>query len=450
MHFPKKYYIIGGIILACSLIVIPLIVIPLSGVLNQKQSTTNKQKQQKQQEITGLAPHNPIAIDLQIPQQGATPKADNNQENAKSTGASTPPASQYPQMYLTAASGATQYYVSPSGSDSNSGSQASPFATIQKAAQVVKPGSLVHVLPGVYTQIITINTSGTANARITFLSDTKWAAQIKTTGSKVPWTTDADYIDIIGFDITSDGARDGLVNYGSYTRTLANHIHDIPGICDTTGGSGMTDNGYTSHDNDIIGNVVNNIGSSYPELCQYVHAIYHSNARGHILNNIAFDNAGVGINLWHAATDTVVANNLVFNNKQHGISIGTNTDNTNGNDGDNFVVANNIIIYNALYGVRERIGVGSHDQFTNNIVYGNGKAAFGDENGNWPSASGSKDTNTITTDVRFKMYKADGTGDYHLQVGSPAINGGTTLGAPSYDYDGTPRQGGIDIGPFQP
>jgi hypothetical protein len=41
----------------------------------------------------------------------------------------------------------------------------------------------------------------------------------------------------------------------------------------------------------------------------------------------------------------VVANNLVFNNKQHGISIGTNTDNTNGNDGDNFIVANNIIIY---------------------------------------------------------------------------------------------------------
>jgi hypothetical protein len=353
-------------------------------------------------------------------------------------------------MYLTAASGSSQLYVSPSGSDSNSGSQASPFATIQKAAQAAKPGTIVHVLPGVYTQPVTVKNSGSANARITFLSDTKWAAQIKTTGSTVPWTTDADYIDIIGFDITSDGARDGLVNLGSYTRTLANHIHNIPGICDSQGGSGMTDGGYTSHDNDIIGNVVNNIGSSYPSLCQYVHAIYHSNARGHILNNIAYDNAGVGINLWHAATDTVVANNLVFNNKEHGISIGTYTENTDGKKGDNFIVANNIVIYNALYGVRERIGVGSHDQFMNNIVYGNGKAAFGDEDGDWPSASGSKDVNTITTDVLFKMYKADGNGDYHLQAGSPAINGGTTVGAPSYDYDGKLRQGGIDIGPFQP
>ncbi len=447
MRFPKKYYIIG-----CIVLVLSLIAIPLGGALVRKQSTTNKPQPQKQQTITGLVPHDPIAIDMQIPSQGATPKA-NNQGNAAQKGNNTPsaPVSQYPQMYLTAASGTTQYYVSPSGSDSNKGTQGSPFATIQKAAQAASPGSIVHVLPGVYTQPVDVKTSGTANARITFLSDTRWAAQIKTSGSTVPWTTEADYIDIIGFDITSSGSRDGMVNLGSYTRTLANHIHDIPGQCDSIGGSGVTDGGYTSHDNDIIGNVVNNIGSSYPALCQYVHAIYHSNARGHILNNIAFDNAGVGINLWHAANATVVANNLVFGNKEHGISIGTNTDNTNGQEGDNFIVANNISIYNALLGVRERMGVGSHDQFINNIVYGNGNAAFGDENYDWPSASGSKDVNTITTDVLFKMYKADGTGDYHLQAGSPAIGAGTTVGAPSYDYDGTPRpQGsGIDIGPFQ-
>src|SRR5689334_7115234 len=119
MHFPKKYYVIGGVILAFSLIVIPLIVIPLSGALIRRPSTTNKQKQQKQQEITGLAPHDPIAIDMQLPPQGITPKADNNQGNANTPSA---PASQYPQMYLAAASGTTQYYVSPSGSDSNSGS----------------------------------------------------------------------------------------------------------------------------------------------------------------------------------------------------------------------------------------------------------------------------------------------------------------------------------------
>ncbi len=368
------------------------------------------------------------------------------------TATSTPTTPQpYPQLYLSSTQPKTTYYVSPSGNDSNDGSQASPFATIQKAAQVVNPGSVVHVLPGIYTQPITVKTSGTADARISFVSDTRWAAQIKTSGSEVPWTTRADYIDIIGFDITSDGSRDGMVNYGSYTRTLANHIHDIPGKCDDIGGSGVTDSNYTAHDNDLIGNVVNNIGSTYPTMCQYVHAIYHSNARGHILNNIAFHNAGVGINLWHAANATVVANNLVFGNKEHGISVGTNTANNNGKDGDNFIVVNNISIFNSLLGIRERTGVGSHDQFLNNMVYGNGDAAFGDEGYHWPSSAGSKDVNTITGDVLFRLYKVDGTGDYHLQLGSPAIDTGTNVGAPSFDYDGNPRPEGKgdDIGPFE-
>lgn len=353
----------------------------------------------------------------------------------------------YPQLYITP--GGTSYYVSPSGNDANNGSLDQPFATIQKAATVVTPGSVVHVLPGTYTGPITIQTSGTAQARIAFVSDTKWAAQITTSDSSDPWNTRADYIDIIGFDISSTGSRDGIVNFGSYTRTIANHIHNIPGGCDSTGGSGVTDGGYTSHDNAIIANVVNNIGSTYPHLCQYVHGIYHSNAGGQIINNISYDNAGCGINLWHAANATVVANNLTFGNQEHGISIGTNTPNTNGVLGDNFIVSNNISINNALLGIRERKGVGPHNQYLNNIVYGNGTAAFGDENYTWPSSAGSRDVNTITQNPQFIQYTSTSAGDYHLQSTSPAIGAGTTTGAPPIDFDGTPRsQTTIDIGPF--
>ena len=42
-------------------------------------------------------------------------------------------------------------YVSPTGSDSNPGTQAQPFRTIQKAADVVNPGSTMIVDDGVYT-----------------------------------------------------------------------------------------------------------------------------------------------------------------------------------------------------------------------------------------------------------------------------------------------------------
>jgi len=342
------------------------------------------------------------------------------------------------------------YYVSPKGNDTNDGSKVHPFATIQKAAEVVTPGTTVHVLPGTYTQPVTLTTDGTADARITFISDVKWGAKIKTTGTQDPWITHADYIDILGFDVTSTGSRDGIDNEGSFIRTIGNHVHDIPGGCDSIGGSGIDDGNYQAHDDDIIGNVVDHIGNTYPTLCEYVHGIYHSNARGHILNNIAYDNAGCGINLWHAATATVVDNNLSFGNQEHGISIGTDTDNTDGVLGDYFIVANNISIDNARLGIRERVGVGSHNQYLNNIVYGNRSAPFGDEQYDWPPVTGSKDLHTITQNAQFVDYKLDGSGSYHLEATSPAIGAGTSVGAPSIDYDGKPRpHGKVDIGPYQ-
>ena len=191
------------------------------------------------------------------------------------------------------------------------------------------------------------------------------------------------------------------------------------------------------------------LGRYTPKLCEYVHGIYHSTNRGHIVNNISYDNAGCGINLWHAANATVVSNNLVFGNKEHGISIGTNTTNTDGDLGDDFIVSNNISINNALLGIRERKGVGPHNQYLNNIVYGNGDAPFGDEQYDWPSAAGSTDLHTITQNAQFVNYQSDGSGDYHLQATSPAIGAGTSLGAPSTDINGRPRGKSVDIGPFQ-
>ena len=63
------------------------------------------------------------------------------------------------------------YYVSPSGNDANDGSMAHPFASIQKAANVAKAGATIHVLPGTYTKPVYSTAKGTAQARITFISD---------------------------------------------------------------------------------------------------------------------------------------------------------------------------------------------------------------------------------------------------------------------------------------
>ncbi|MDO8647579.1 MAG: LamG-like jellyroll fold domain-containing protein [Candidatus Diapherotrites archaeon] len=62
------------------------------------------------------------------------------------------------------------YYVSTAGVDSNPGSQASPFRTIQKCASVAVAGDTCLILPGTYRESVTLPRSGTAGNPITFQS----------------------------------------------------------------------------------------------------------------------------------------------------------------------------------------------------------------------------------------------------------------------------------------
>ena len=60
------------------------------------------------------------------------------------------------------------YYVSSAGADSAAGSLESPFRTIQRAADVAKPGDTVLVRGGTYRETVTPARSGTSAARITY------------------------------------------------------------------------------------------------------------------------------------------------------------------------------------------------------------------------------------------------------------------------------------------
>jgi parallel beta-helix repeat protein len=60
-------------------------------------------------------------------------------------------------------------YVSPNGSDSNPGTDASqPLKTIQHAADLVRSGDLVSVAAGIYRENVTVSASGTDSAPIVF------------------------------------------------------------------------------------------------------------------------------------------------------------------------------------------------------------------------------------------------------------------------------------------
>ena len=64
---------------------------------------------------------------------------------------------------------AANYYVATNGSNTNSGtSLASPFLTIQQAANVAQAGDNVYVRGGTYRETVTVANSGTSSAPITF------------------------------------------------------------------------------------------------------------------------------------------------------------------------------------------------------------------------------------------------------------------------------------------
>ncbi len=105
----------------------------------------------------------------------------------------------------------TVYYVSTAGSDSNPGSEALPWRTIQHAADVVNAGDTVYVRGGTYQEAVTITRSGTAGAFITFAAYPGETPIIDANGLAL-----ANYFDA--------GLR---INYASYVRISGFRVQNI-------------------------------------------------------------------------------------------------------------------------------------------------------------------------------------------------------------------------------
>src|SRR3954470_13324307 len=61
-----------------------------------------------------------------------------------------------------------QFYVATTGDDSQPGSSAQPWRTIQKAMTSATPGSTVNIHGGTYHERLSVEVSGTAGNYVTF------------------------------------------------------------------------------------------------------------------------------------------------------------------------------------------------------------------------------------------------------------------------------------------
>lgn len=335
------------------------------------------------------------------------------------------PAVSEPQSAFPANTAGAALYVSPNGSDSNSGGPNEPFRTIERAAKAARPGTTVLVAPGLYTGTIQTRTAGTASAAIRYQSAVKWAARLQGTGNDAVWTNHGDYVDIVGFDVSGSG-RIGILNLASHTRIAGNHVHHLAliGGCTGDGGAGIDNGNYAASDGDIVDNIVHDIGT--PGACNGVHGIYSSNRGGRIANNMVYRASSFGIHLWHAATRVIVANNTVFANGSAtmggGIVLG-NGDSPGKPMLNHTKVVNNIVYDNPGVSIKEfcytgHDCTGADNIFLNNLVFKNGAPM---------SLRRGRARNTISADPAFENYRQDGSGNYRLSAQSPARGKGADL-----------------------
>jgi hypothetical protein len=346
------------------------------------------------------------------------------------------------------AANAANLYVAPTGSDSNPGTQTRPVKTIARADALAGPGYTIHVAPGTYyvsapsagsAGIKTIK-SGTATARIKFVSDVKWAAKLVVSGTGITWDSRGNYVDIVGFDISGAG-RHGILAAGANLTITDNFIHDLKISGGCTGSGGAAIDTYGPVGNVLISrNVVRNIGYAMIGSCNTVQGIYIANANNTVTNNIVSGVAAVGIQQWHGATASTIVNNTSFHNKI-GILLGQGDAGTTTTGSQNNYVANNISYDNKTYGIIEGGKMGGNNRYVNNLTSANGT--------NW-RVSGTV-SGSISSNPLFVNYQANGTGNYRLLSSSPAIDRGTATKAPTIDFAGVarPRGAAVDLGAYE-
>jgi len=371
----------------------------------------------------------------------------------------------------------TNYYVSNTGNDSNNGlSPATAFLTLQHAADIVSAGGVVRVANGTYAGFDIRNKNGTSTNPITFLAtgNNVVVNQPGPIRNDIINVENADYVMVDGFI-----ARDAPGNGNGIRVVVSDHCVVRNNFCDNNAERGI----FTGFTDDII--IENNVcANSIDE-----HGIYVSNSsdRPIIRYNECYGNSGTGIqinadlssggdgitsdaqiygNIIHdnklaaginldGAVNTIIYNNLIYNNhSSQGIALYR---------GDGAVASSGAKIYNntiivptdGRWGILVRAGANANTEIYNNIIINlhawrgcisleSTTGFFSDYNilNDKMSVSGDGpddvislaawqgfgfDTNSLLADTLPLIFTNPTANDYTLASGSQAIDTGTSL-----------------------
>jgi Right handed beta helix region/Pel9A-like, right handed beta helix region len=382
--------------------------------------------------------------------------------------------------------GVATYHVSPTGSDSNPGSEARPFRTIQKAADGVKPGDTVLVDDGVYAYsgpndchgkvVVCVSRGGAPDKWVVFRSKNKWGAKIDggdgKAGSGFVVQGGASYVRIQDFEMTGlanlDGSAGGidLFDGGSNFQVIGNRIHNIGRVCTNTsnGQNGV----FIEADNVLVeANLIHDVGRLVPgaQGCRpsneywknHDHGVYHDGGdHVTIRNNVIYNiKQGWAIQVYpkSRAHMNILNNTIAFGNQYQGRlgAIVMWAPSTGGMKVSDSTIANNIfyeVNTAAIWmgGESRRAPMSFANVRISNNIISNGVLLSAEEN---VDASGLiLAGNLEKADPKFADPAAF---DFHLRSDSTAIDAGLALPGVGADYDGRvrPRGGRVDIGAYE-
>ncbi|HLX65133.1 MAG TPA: right-handed parallel beta-helix repeat-containing protein [Planctomycetota bacterium] len=283
------------------------------------------------------------------------------------------------------------FFVSATGSDTNPGTQAAPFKTIQKGCDSAAAGSTVFVTAGIYSERITINNSGDAsNGFITLRNFNTDAVAIDASNIAAPagasaiiWIQDKSYVRIQGLELRnySTTTKNNLIagiyctGAGDHIEIRNCHVHHIANnAAIPIGGLGRDAHGiafYGTNGTTALTNIVvdscevdhNTLGSSET-------MTFNGNVDGfQATHNMVHDNDNIGIDAigWEKtapkndqARNGIIRDNTVFNIESKGNPAYGNDTSAGGIyvDGGRDTLIERNIVYGADVGIE--VGVEHH------------------------------------------------------------------------------------------
>jgi hypothetical protein len=347
----------------------------------------------------------------------------------------------------------SSFYVATTGNDSNPGTQAAPWRTIQHAADTARAGGTVNVRGGTYEELVSIDVSGNASdGFITFRSYPGETAILDAThftpsGRQGVLTIhNQSYVRIESFEIRNFRTAEhrlaplgiSVMGSGSHIELLKNNVHHIennfegrdrPG----SGGNGFgiavygTDAKAPITDLIIDGNEVHHLKTGSSESL-----VVNGNVTNFgITHNVVHDNNNIGIDVIgfertapdpavDQARDGVVSGNLVYNITSKGNPAYRNDESSDGIyvDGGTRILIEQNVMHDVDFGIElaseHKDRATSYITARNNLIYHCHTA--GVSIGGYAPERGHTDHSTVVNNTLYDNdTSATGSGEFQMQ-----------------------------------